>query len=177
MHARAHARTHPTRNAQTHPTHTRAQADKKLKSYGFFSNKYEDAAEWYEKAGNSYKLGKAWEAAAECFAKLAECHLKCDSQHEAASSFVEAAKVAGKAKPGLATGLLAQAVGLYTDMGRLNMAARQLREMAEACERGGDREAALGHYEQAADLFDTDGSSSEATKCRCVGVGCGCGVG
>jgi hypothetical protein len=36
-----------------------AQADKKLKSFGFFGNKYEEAAELLEKAANNYKLGKA----------------------------------------------------------------------------------------------------------------------
>jgi hypothetical protein len=35
-----------------------AQADKKLKSFGFFGNKYEEAAELLEKAANNYKLGK-----------------------------------------------------------------------------------------------------------------------
>jgi hypothetical protein len=35
-----------------------AQADKKLKSFGFFGNKYEEASELLEKAANNYKLGK-----------------------------------------------------------------------------------------------------------------------
>jgi alpha-soluble NSF attachment protein len=143
-----------------------AQAEKKLKSFGFFSNKYEDAAEYFEKAGNSYKLAKAWTEAAECFGKLADCHIKCDSKHEAASSYVEAAKMAAKTKPQMSTELLQHAIGLYTDMGRLNMAARQLREVAEINEKQGLREEALAFFEQAADLFETDGSSSEATKCR-----------
>mmetsp|Transcript_9 Transcript_9/g.16 ORF Transcript_9/g.16 Transcript_9/m.16 type:complete len:312 (+) Transcript_9:113-1048(+) len=141
-------------------------AEKKLKSFGFFSNKYEDAAEYFEKAGNSYKLAKAWTEAAECFGKLADCHLKCDSKHEAASSYVEAAKMAAKTKPQMSTELLQHAIGLYTDMGRLNMAARQLREIAEMNEKQGQKEEALAFHEQAADLFETDGSSSEATKSR-----------
>jgi len=148
------------------PSPPPAQAEKKLKSFGFFSNKYEDAAEYFEKAGNSYKLAKAWTEAAECFGKLADCHIKCDSKHEAASSYVEAAKMAAKTKPQMSTELLQHAIGLYTDMGRLNMAARQLREVAEINEKQGLREEALAFFEQAADLFETDGSSSEATKCR-----------
>lgn len=35
-----------------------AKADKKLKGFGFFGNKYEEAAELLEKAANNYKLGK-----------------------------------------------------------------------------------------------------------------------
>ena len=35
-----------------------AKANKKLQSFGFFGNKYEEAAEMLEKAANNYKLGK-----------------------------------------------------------------------------------------------------------------------
>ena len=41
-----------------------AQADKKLKSFGFFGNKYEEASELLEKAANNYKLGKVRSGAA-----------------------------------------------------------------------------------------------------------------
>lgn len=61
------------------------QADKKLKGFGFFGNKYEEAADLLEKAANNYKLAKCWNDASECYVKLAECHLKCDSKHEAAT--------------------------------------------------------------------------------------------
>ena len=35
------------------------KAEKKLTGWGIFGNKHEDAAELYEKAANSYKLGKS----------------------------------------------------------------------------------------------------------------------
>lgn len=35
------------------------KAEKKLKGWGFFGSKYEDAAELFDKAANSFKLGKA----------------------------------------------------------------------------------------------------------------------
>ena len=57
----------------------------------FFGNKYEEAAELLEKACNNYKLAKAWGKAAEGFELLADCHLKSDSKHDAASACVEAA--------------------------------------------------------------------------------------
>lgn len=41
-----------------------AQGDKKLRSFGFFGNKWEDAGELYEKAANQFKLAKACEFAA-----------------------------------------------------------------------------------------------------------------
>ncbi|KAJ9516737.1 hypothetical protein QJQ45_027142 [Haematococcus lacustris] len=142
------------------------QAEKKLKGFGFFGNKYEDAVELLEKAANNYKLGKCWNDAVDAYTKLAECQLKCDSKHEAASAYVEAAKVAAKTQPQLSTELLQKAVGIYTDMGRLNMAARQLKEIGEITEKSGPKAESITFYEQAADLFETEGSTSEATKCR-----------
>lgn len=145
------------------------QAEKKLKGFSFMglgANKHEDAAELFEKAANNYKLGKCWSDAADAYTKLAECHLKCDSKHEAASAYVEAAKVATKSNPQQGMELLHKAVALYTDMGRLNMAARQLKEIAETQEKQNLKAEAIAFYEQAADLFETEGSTSEATKCR-----------
>lgn len=144
----------------------RKQAEKKLKSFGFFGNKHEDAAELYEKAANNFKLGKCWNDAMDCYEKLAELQIKLESKHEAATAYVEASKCAAKLQPEKATSLLQRAVSLYTDMGRLNMAARQLREIAEVNEKQGLKEEAITFYEQAADLFETDGSTSEATKCK-----------
>ncbi|GAX82000.1 hypothetical protein CEUSTIGMA_g9428.t1 [Chlamydomonas eustigma] len=71
-----------------------------------------------------------------------------------------------KLQPEKATNLLQKAVSLYTDMGRLNMAARQLKEIAEVNEKQGLKSEAITFYEQAADLFETEGSTSEATKCK-----------
>jgi alpha-soluble NSF attachment protein len=126
-----------------------AKADKKLKSFGFFGNKNEEAAELLEKAANYYKLGKAWAEAARAYTTLAEVQLKLDSKHDAATAYVEGAKCAMKA-PGGGGGvaMLQQAVDLYTDMGRLNMAARQLKEIGEAQEKAGAKEEAAAFYLQ-----------------------------
>eukprot|EP00798_Chlamydomonas_sp_ICE-L_P023303 gene23303-30540_t len=142
------------------------QAEKKMKGFGFFGNKYEEAAELYEKAGNNYKLAKCWNDAVEVYEALAECQLKCDSKHEAATAYVEASRAASKVQPAKSTELLHKAVGLYTDMGRLNMAARQLKEIAETNEKQGLKEEAIRFYDQASELFECEGSTSEATKCR-----------
>eukprot|EP00775_Hariotina_reticulata_P010459 gene10459-10617_t len=142
------------------------QAQKKLKSFSFFGNKNEEAAELLEKAANYYKLGKAWKEATEAYRQLAQIQIKQDSKHDAANAYVEGAKCAMKVAPGEAVGLLQSAVHLYTDMGRLNMAARQLRDIAEAQEKQGLKEEAIQFYTQAADLFATENGTSDANKCR-----------
>jgi alpha-soluble NSF attachment protein len=142
-------------------------AHPQLKGWGVFSNRYEDAAEYWEKAANNYKLGKAWPDASECYMQLAACNLQLDSKHDAATSFVEASKCAAKGpNPAQAPKLLQKAVALYTDLGRLNMAARQLREIAEMAEKSDSKAEAMLYYDQAADLFETEGSTSEAAKCK-----------
>lgn len=134
-----------------------AQADKKLKSWSLFnSSKNEDAAELLEKAANNYKLAKACiylflssffeisllgKEAADTYKKLANVYIKVGSQHEAATAFVEASKaltkIQSEGRKSIvlptehdkidAVMVLHQAVEIYTDMGRLNQAARYIR--------------------------------------------------
>lgn len=129
-------------------------------------NKNEEAAELLEKAANYYKLGKAWREATEAYRQLAAIQIKQDSKHDAANAYVEGAKCAMKVQPKEAVVLLQSAVELYTDMGRLNMAARQLRDIAEAQEKQGLKEEALQFYAQAADLFATENATSDSNKAR-----------
>ena len=51
-------------------------------------------------------------------------------------------------------------------MGRLSMAARQLKEIAETLEKDGSPEECIMFYEQAADLYATENSTAEANKCN-----------
>lgn len=114
-----------------------AKAHKKLSAWSLFGKRYDEIAELLQQAANQYKLAKAWNDAAEAYKQLADVCLKMDSKHEAATAYVEGAKVVAKTNPTAASYMLQQAVSLYTDMGRLNMAARQLRELAEVREERG----------------------------------------
>lgn len=68
------------------------QGDRKLLSFGWFGNKYEDAADLFERGANHFKLAKMWKEAAEAYTKLAEVSLKLESKHDSAAAWVEAAK-------------------------------------------------------------------------------------
>ncbi|KAF2319228.1 hypothetical protein GH714_014070 [Hevea brasiliensis] len=67
------------------------KAEKKLNGWGLFGSKFEDAADLFDKAANSFKLAKSWDKAGSTYVKLANCHLKLDSKHEAAQAYVDAA--------------------------------------------------------------------------------------
>ncbi|KAE8700044.1 Alpha-soluble NSF attachment protein [Hibiscus syriacus] len=64
-------------------------AENKLNSWNFFGSKYEDAADLFEKAANFFKLAKSWDRAGSIYVKLANCHLKLESQHEAAQAYAQ----------------------------------------------------------------------------------------
>ncbi|BBG98103.1 alpha-soluble NSF attachment protein 2 [Prunus dulcis] len=142
------------------------KAEKKLSSWGFFGSKHEDAAELFDKSANSYKLGKSWDKAGATYVKLANCHLKSDSKHEAATAYVDAAHCYKKSSVNEAISCLEQAVNLLCDIGRLNMAARYYKEIAELYESEQNIEKAIEFFERAADFFQNEEVTTSANQCK-----------
>uniref|UniRef100_A0A7N0SWL8 Alpha-soluble NSF attachment protein n=1 Tax=Kalanchoe fedtschenkoi TaxID=63787 RepID=A0A7N0SWL8_KALFE len=142
------------------------KAEKKLSGWGLFGSMYEDAAELYEKAANSYKLAKSWDQAGATYLKLASCHLKLDSKHEAATAFADAGHCYKKTNIKEAVSCLEQAVNAFLDNGRISMAARYEKEIAELYEQDQHFEQAMEYYEKAADLFQGEEVTTTANQCR-----------
>ncbi|XP_047328682.1 alpha-soluble NSF attachment protein [Impatiens glandulifera] len=142
------------------------KAEKKLSGWGLFGSKFEDAAELFDKAANSFKLAKSWDRAGAVYVKLANCHLKSDSKHEAASSYADAGHCYKKINSKESVSCLEQSVNLFMEIGRLNMAARYYKEIAEISESEHNLEQAIAYYEKAADLFQSEDVSTSANQCR-----------
>jgi len=150
-----------------------AAAEKKCKSAGgFFGNffgggaKLEEAAELYSSAANAFKMAKKWKAAGDAFCSVSELNLKMQSKHEAATNYVEASKCYKKADPNQAISMLNRAIEIYTDMGRFTIAAKHHMTLAEIYETDlADMEQSIVHYEQAADYYKGEESTSAANKC------------
>lgn len=144
------------------------KADKRLKAFSLFGSgsKTEDATELLEKAATQFKLGKSWEEAAKTYVRLTELHKKLESPSDAANAWVEASRAYQKAGSPESAKCLRQAISVYTEMGRLGMAARHIKTLAEDIEKSGAKEEAMQYYTQAAELFAAEDSSSEASKCR-----------
>eukprot|EP00217_Crustomastix_stigmatica_P008232 CAMPEP_0183790676 /NCGR_PEP_ID=MMETSP0803_2-20130417/1268_1 /TAXON_ID=195967 /ORGANISM="Crustomastix stigmata, Strain CCMP3273" /LENGTH=287 /DNA_ID=CAMNT_0026034929 /DNA_START=44 /DNA_END=904 /DNA_ORIENTATION=- len=144
------------------------KGEKKLKSFmaGMFGNKYEDAVEYFEKAANIYKVNKAWNEAGETFLRMSECHLKCDSQHEAASACVDAANCFKKTDQSRAVASFEMAIKHFMEMGRLSIAAKHYKDMGEILEAEGEAERAVRCFEKAADLYEGEEVSSTANQCK-----------
>ncbi|CAL9158625.1 unnamed protein product [Musa hybrid cultivar] len=142
------------------------KAEKTLGGWGIFGNKYDDAADLFDKAANCFKLAKNWEKAGSVYFKLADCHLKLDSKHEAASAYVDAANCYKKISIQDATQSLNQAVKLFLEIGRLNMAARYYKELGELNEQEQNLENAMDYFERAADLFQSEEVTTSANQCK-----------
>ncbi|KAK6929534.1 hypothetical protein RJ641_005739 [Dillenia turbinata] len=141
------------------------QAEKKINSWGLFGSKYEDAADLYDKAANCFKLAKSWDQAGSTYVKLAGCHLKLDSKHEAAQAYADAAHCYKKTTIKDAISCLGESVNLFLDIGRLNMAARYFKEIAELYEQEQNFDQAIIYYEKSAELFQGEEVTTSANQC------------
>lgn len=142
------------------------KAEKKLSGWGLFGSKYEDAADLYDKAANSFKLAKSWDKAGLTYVKLADCHLKLDSKHEAANAYADAAHCYKKTTVKEAISCLERAIDMFLDIGRLNMAARYYKEIAELYESEQNYEQSIVNYEKAAELFQSEEVTTSANQCK-----------
>ncbi|KAF5467489.1 hypothetical protein F2P56_017310 [Juglans regia] len=142
------------------------KAEKKLNGWGLFGSKYEDAADLFDKSANSFKLAKSWDKAGSTYVKLANCHLKLESKHEAAQAYVDAAHSYKKASANEAISCLEQAVNLFCEIGRLSMAARYLKEIAELYESEHNIEQAIVYFEKSADFYENEEVTTSANQCK-----------
>lgn len=148
-----------------------AEATKKMNSSpGWFSSKtakYEDAAELFQKAANLLKISKKWGDAGQAFYDAATCLLKMSSgRFEAATCYVKAGHCFKKDNNSTkAAEALQNAINLYTEDGKFNMAAKYEKELAEHFELIDDKENAMVHYETAADYFESENSPSAGNSC------------
>ncbi|CAL5425784.1 unnamed protein product [Camellia sinensis] len=89
-----------------------------------------------------------WDQAGSAYVKLANCHLKLDSKHEAAGAYASAAHCYKKTNTKETISCLEQAVNMFKEIGRLNMAARYYKEIAESYEAEQNFEQAIFYYEK-----------------------------
>ncbi|KAI9310917.1 soluble NSF attachment protein [Dichotomocladium elegans] len=145
------------------------QAQKKLKSWSLFgpSNKFEDAAELYEKAGNMYKLAQQWTQAGDAFIEAAQLFKRGGgAKFDGSRAYENAAKCYKRQDPAAAVKALKEAIVLDQEGGSFRQAARHYQEIAELYENElNDAKAAYDAYGHAADLFNADESPAMSNKC------------
>jgi len=141
-------------------------AEKKLTSFALFnkSQKYEDAAELFAKAGNQYKLSADWQKAGEMYQKAAETvekYLK-DEHTEVASHYSQAAQCYQKCSPTDALRIFRIVVQMNIGGGRLAMAAKQWKEIAQLEEKEGRVKEAIDAWEQSSKCYMAENSKTSS---------------
>jgi alpha-soluble NSF attachment protein len=80
--------------------------------------------------------------------RLAECHVKLDSKHDAASTYVDAANSYKKTNLAKSVQCLEMAIEAFTELGRLSLVAKHHKDIGEILEGENNIEKAMFHYEQ-----------------------------
>ena len=143
-----------------------AKADKKAnpgmfgRVFGSRSQRMEEACDLYKQAANFFRLAKDFHASAQAFSKCAEC-----IPEEAANYLTEAGNSIRKANSAEAVNYDNQAVDMLAKAGRLSMAARLRKQIAEIYEQDEMLELSATSYQQAAELFEMDNGESTANQC------------
>jgi alpha-soluble NSF attachment protein len=95
-----------------------------------------------------------------------DCREQLDSKHEAASAYVDAANCYKKSQPQEAVRMLNYAINMFEDIGRLSMAAKHYKDIADIYEKEENVQRAMEYYEKAAGLYSGEGIDSTANQCK-----------
>mmetsp|Transcript_7367 Transcript_7367/g.8457 ORF Transcript_7367/g.8457 Transcript_7367/m.8457 type:complete len:311 (+) Transcript_7367:159-1091(+) len=145
------------------------EAEQVLNKFSWFglanATKYDDAISLYKKAANSFKMGQAWKDAGDVFVKVADLEIKAQtSRFEAAGHYIEAGDMYRRVDPGLAIQQFTSGISMMCDDGRFGSAAKHSEKIAELYEKEADIENAMKYFQQAANYYNADNSSSRANK-------------
>ncbi|KAI9248102.1 soluble NSF attachment protein [Sporodiniella umbellata] len=145
------------------------QAEKKLNSWTWFSktNKHEDAAEIYEKAGNTFKLAQRWKEAGDAYLKAAELYRTTPEFHfECSKAFENASKCLKRMDAQAAIDVLKLAISVDKDACNFRNAAKHHQEIAEIYETEIiDLRGARENWEEASKLYMADDTRPMINKC------------
>jgi len=151
------------------------EASKKLTKKTWFASsteqKYEDAAELYDKAANAFKVGGFYPEAGDAYQKSAELYRdKLKQSGEASKALSNAGTCYKKTSPSDAIAAYQSAVTILCDASRLNQAAKLSKEIAqlyetESTDVEGHVTLAIESYEQASELFTMEDAKSQASQC------------
>ena len=153
----------------------RAEAEKTLLSantsilgiFGFGKEqKLGDAADFYIKAGNAYKLDNQWQSAGDMFLEACKCHEKTESPNDSINDLVNAAQCYKKINPSQAIPVFLKAIDKYNENGRFGQSAKFHQEIAEMSEADDKYDTAIKHYSLAAELFNHDNKPLSAQPCN-----------
>ncbi|KAJ9453319.1 Alpha-soluble NSF attachment protein 2 [Diplonema papillatum] len=138
------------------------QAEKKLKKWFSFSNKYEEAGELFSKAAHAFKVAKEWKSAGTAFMRCSDCHHHNGDSYDCTEALVEAAKCFKKVRAEDTELCYKTAIDMQCDEGRFSQAAKLQKELAEYYKEGEDYDKAVEAYKKAVDYFAGEEQTTSA---------------
>eukprot|EP01083_Nonionella_stella_P269143 910353_1 len=152
----------------------RAEAEKTAAKKTWFSTsseqKYEDAAELYQKSGNAFKVGGFFKEAGDSYNMAADLYKnKLKNGMEASKNLTETGHCYKKVDTKAAIQSYRSSIEILCDSGRLTQAARLSKEVAELFENDDSGEdnavLAIESYQQAAELYEMEQQKSQGAQC------------
>ncbi|KAL8937146.1 MAG: hypothetical protein Q9211_003827, partial [Gyalolechia sp. 1 TL-2023] len=134
--------------------------------FGGRSEKFENAADLYTQAANTFRMQKQGKEAGQAFERAASIQTsKLSEPDDAANTLIEAYKAYRKSDPEDAARVLSSAISHYTAKGNFRRAATNQQNLAEIYEvELQDNKRALEAYEVAASWFEGDNAEALANK-------------
>ena len=106
----------------------------------------------------------AGDEAGSVFEKAAQCHLKMQSPHDAATSYQDAANCYKKTNVAQAVLLYKEVVSIHIDLGRFNQAAKIQKEIGELYEAEADSAKAIEAFNTAAEYYQAEENHSTGNQ-------------
>lgn len=133
------------------------------------NQKYEEAADIYERAASQYKMEKKFKEAGMAHKKQAECFKKINSDYDTCNALKNAVNYFKKDSMSIndVHSCLEECAATYISCGKFGDAAKCYKEFAEFSEKNNDYITAVEYYEKAIDNFEKDDKQNQSTINEC----------
>lgn len=142
------------------------QAEKKLKGNFFFKDeeRFEEAAELFEKAANQFKILLQWQEAAQAYRKVASSHRLSEQKYSEANAYMSAAQCFAKSDVAQAIDCYKEASLAWQEDGKFINAGKAFENVAQLYEKNGDLELAVEQYLQAVHICQCENNAERVTR-------------
>lgn len=126
-------------------------------SYFFNPHQFGDAARLFDQSAAFYYLVKNYESSAINHESAAECFLKSKEKYDAASSYINAAKMYRLCRNvGAMKACYQKGINFFKEEGKMTRGAIELKEIAEIMVEEGNLEEAINYYQEASMYYDAE---------------------
>lgn len=138
---------------------------KLLKSWFKSTDKQLDAADYFDRAGNLYKIEQKRIEASSAYEKSAECYIEARQNYDAASAYIKAAHCLDEKDP-KSINLIILAARLYSEIGNFKSAADIYKDLSNIYSRDQEFNTAVAYMDEAIRLYDGENMKNSIISCE-----------